>query len=385
MNISSRIEEIINFYGKFGLDKTIKKYNISKITLKRYESAYRSNNKEGNIVDIKEEVLGDREKIKLKSDLKIIADKNKQLISDIAALETRNEIVDKLSQHIVQTYTIQKKSTKGIHEATAISVLSDVHAEEYVDPNTVNQLNSYNLDICKNRLSSFFERTLRLIEIQRNGVNINTLVIPLLGDLISGYIHEELVENNQLSPTEALLFVYDLVISGINFIVKEGKLKKIIIPCCDGNHGRTTDKIRVSTRYSNSYEWLMFGFLKKYYENSDVVEVIISNSYHLYLNIYDFPIRLHHGDSIAYGGGVGGITIPVNKAINEWNKSTKAYLDVFGHFHTLIWGSNFISNGSLIGYNPYALKIKAAYEKPQQAFFLIDETRGRTIQCPIFV
>jgi hypothetical protein len=69
------------------------------------------------------------------------------------------------------------------------------------------------------------------------------------------------------------------------------------------------------------------------------------------LQIYDVTVRFHHGHSIRYAGGVGGIYIPTNKAIAQWNKGRHADLDVFGHFHQLRDGGNFICNGSLIGYN----------------------------------
>ena len=58
-------------------------------------------------------------------------------------------------------------------------------------------------------------------------------------------------------------------------------------------------------------------------------------------------------------------------------------LSCSGHFHQLIHDSAFVSNGSLVGYNPYALSIKAEYEKPAQSFFLIDKKRGKTVTTPI--
>ena len=88
-----------------------------------------------------------------------------------------------------------------------------------------------------------------------------------------------------------------------------------------------------------------------------------------------------------YGGGVGGIYIPVNKAINDWNKTVRDVdLDVFGHFHQYIDAGNFVCNGSLIGYNAYAVAIKASFEPPQQAFFLVNRKyRSKTMATPIFV
>jgi hypothetical protein len=45
----------------------------------------------------------------------------------------------------------------------------------------------------------------------RKGIKIDTLVFAILGDMISGYIHDELVESNHLSPTQAVLFAQNLL------------------------------------------------------------------------------------------------------------------------------------------------------------------------------
>lgn len=92
-----------------------------------------------------------------------------------------------------------------------------------------------------------------------------------------------------------------------------------------------------------------------------------------------------HGHAIRYGGGVGGIYIPINKAIAQWDKSERADLTVFGHFHQQRDGGNFICNGSLIGYSSFAQSIKADFEKPKQCLFLIDSKRGKTCTWPILV
>jgi hypothetical protein len=55
-----------------------------------------------------------------------------------------------------------------------------------------------------------------------------------------------------------------------------------------------------------------------------------------------------------------------------WNRNRAAQLDCMGHFHQYCDGGNFVVNGSLIGYSPYAVSIKGAYERPSQSFFLIN-------------
>jgi hypothetical protein len=71
--------------------------------------------------------------------------------------------------------------------------------------------------------------------------------------------------------------------------------------------------------------------------------------------------------------------------IANWNRARKADLDVFGHFHYLFWGGNFVANGSLIGYGPFSERIAAPFQRPQQAFFLIDSQFGLTMQAPILL
>ena len=113
---------------------------------------------------------------------------------------------------------------------------------------------------------------------------------------------------------------------------------------------------------------------------------ILEKSYFTYVQVWDnFKLRCSHGHAVRYGGGVGGITIPLRKAVAQWNKARHANLDICGHWHQFLDLGDVIVNGSLIGYNAFALRIKANYEPPRQAFFLIDETVGKTVVAPILL
>lgn len=265
-------------------------------------------------------------------------------------------------------------------EAVAVVLASDWHYEETVDPTSVSGLNEFNLEIADKRIEKFAQSVVRLTDIQRGGTDINTLVLAMLGDFITGYIHEELVESNSLSPTQAIERISGKIASVISHFKKN--FKRVIIPCSYGNHGRTTKKPRASTGAANSYEWLMYRLLSKYV---DGVEWHVADGYHNYLNIYDWTTRFHHGDGLTYNGGIGGLTIPVEKAIAAWNKGIVAHLDCFGHWHTSQQNPKWLCNGSLIGYSAYALQIKAPFEPPSQTFFLMDPKRGRTVTAPIFL
>lgn len=281
---------------------------------------------------------------------------------------------------------IKPRLSTHTSETTAVLALSDWHVEETVDPDTVNGKNEYNLEIADMRIRRVFEKAHLLTNIWRNHTKIETLVMPFLGDFITGYIHEELQEGNSLSPTEAVLWVQKRLIGGIQMMLEETKFKRIVVPCCYGNHGRTTMKPRVSSAAHNSYEWLMYHNMANTFETlgEKRVEFKIESGYHNYVDIYGRTLRCHHGDWFKYAEGVGGIAIPVNKGILRWNKTIPAWMDLFGHWHQYKDDGSWLCNPSLIGYNAYAIKIKAPFELPSQTMMFIEKTHGKTATLPIW-
>lgn len=154
------------------------------------------------------------------------------------------------------------------------------------------------------------------------------------------------------------------------------------IPLVSGN---STIKKRHSTGAKNSYEWMMYQQLRRLYENEPRVEFVIADGAHVYLGIYDWTLRFHHGDDVKYGGGVGGLTVPLRKAVDSWNIGRYADITCIGHYHQFFDCNFAIVNGSLVGYGPFSLAIKARYEPPMQGFFLIDRDRGKRMVSPIMV
>ncbi|MFA6325400.1 MAG: hypothetical protein WCX46_04210 [Candidatus Paceibacterota bacterium] len=310
----------------------------------------------------------------------ISKEENKEKISSLKILTKEYVKIKKerdsfLQVGGVETYAIKSNQGGGKSSATAVALASDWHYEENVISSQVNGLNKYDTNIAKERIEKFFTVIAKLINVHKKEYNIENLMLALLGDFISGSIHDDLKESNHIQPTQAIWEVQNLIASGIKFLLKETDVN-LVIPCSAGNHSRITEKQRVSTEFGNSLEILMYRQLEKYFSNEPRVKFIISDSYLTYVKVYNYTCRLHHGHAIKYGGGIGGIFVPAFKAISQWNKSKQADWDFFGHFHQLKDGGNFISNGSLIGFNSYAIKIKADYEKPKQAFLIIDEERG---------
>lgn len=284
-----------------------------------------------------------------------------------------------LSVGEVKTYVIKSSGKEGDKSnATAIVLASDWHYEEPVKKSQVNGLNEFSTIIAKERIEKFFRVTSKLVEVHQREYKIDTLIFALLGDFISGSIHDDLMEANEIQPTQAIWEVQNLIASGIKYLLENTDVK-LVIPCSSGNHGRITEKQRIATEFGNSLEILMYRQLESYFENEERVSFIINDSYLTYVKVYDYVCRFSHGHAIKYGGGIGGIFIPSFKAISQWNKSKHADWDFFGHFHQMKDGGNFVTNGSLIGFNSFAIRIKADYERPKQAFIIIDSERGMDV------
>lgn len=267
--------------------------------------------------------------------------------------------------------------------ATPVMLISDLHVEEPVHPEQVNGLNEYNLDIADlviDRCADGFEWLTR-----DPRFDMREAVIWLGGDLYSGYIHAELQESNFLSPVEACVWLQERIGKMLRRILAETSFERIVVVCNDGNHGRLTQKMRVSTRTANSLEWLLYQTIAKQFIGEPRLVFQIAGGEWNFLDIFDHTIGFFHGDSVRYQGGVGGLLIPMRKALNEMRKYRKVDSFCAGHFHQYMALPEITTNGSGIGLGPYSMSIKATPEPRQQAFFLVDSVRGKCNQTPIWL
>lgn len=325
-------------------------------------------------------------------DAKLLGEQTRyrELTAKYKALLLQNQALERQVEQAVQirksVKTHQIKATKktGSANATAFLVASDWHIGEEIKAESVSGLNQYSLTIAKKRAETFFRNSLVLLNICKRDVKLNDIVLCLNGDFISGEIHDELMEVNTLRPIDEVLMVQNWIASGIEFLLANTDCH-LTIPCTSGNHARISKKVRHATEQGNSLEHLMYHSLALYFKGNPRVKFIIQKAYHTFLDVYDMTVRIHHGHNVRYQGGVGGLSIPLNKAIAQWNKSRWADLDVVSHFHQFKDLGNAIVNGSIIGFSPYAVAIKADYEPPRQAFFLLDSKRGKTITAPVLV
>jgi hypothetical protein len=309
------------------------------------------------------------------------------LVDQLKEAQARQSFLDAAAGYHAPPRLLPREKASGVRELAACVLASDWHVEEPVDPEAVAYRNEYNLEIASERIDRFFQGIIWNIEHHRASkrIAIRDLILWLGGDFITGYIHPELVESNQLSPTEALRWLMPRLRDGIWTLLKRLELDHFEIPCSRGNHGRTTDKTRIATGAQNSFEWLMYHTLASEFRDEKRVHFEITTSAHQYVDVYSQIIHYTHGDEVKYMGGVGGLGIPLLKAVPMWDRVKPADIHCLGHHHTLRDYGRAIVNGSLIGYNAFAQSIRAEFEPPQQAMFYVDKERGKAMVTALWV
>lgn len=272
-------------------------------------------------------------------------------------------------------------------DAVVCAALSDWHAEEPVISADVMGLNEYNLDVAKSRSRACFVNLLRLAQILARDSVIRTIHLSILGDLFSGWIHEELLATTLLAPADAAIFVNGLLCSGIDYLLREGEFN-VEVDALPGNHGRMTDKMHFGDPTGTSLESVLYAMVAARYETEPRVTFRVAQSAEVHVRFFEkFRMRLVHGYEIKYQGGVGGITIPINKRLAQWNQTIPCDLTVMGHYHQFFDGGRFLVNGSLIGYNNFARAHGFAFEEPTQALWLVHARKGgqKALVAPIWL
>jgi hypothetical protein len=223
-----------------------------------------------------------------------------------------------------------------------------------------------------------FESASKLIAAAEKSSHVGRVFVGLLGDFINGNIHEENLEVNLLGPGPALAFAKQLLSRGIRFLLDQHPGLKFDFFCTGGNHARITKRTHISTNSENNLESYMYHHLASDFRDDSRARFHVAEGDMLYGEVFTgYKVRFMHGDAVSFQGGVGGLSIPMNKWTMRQNQLVRAELTVAGHWHQLKADRYWITNGSLIGLNSYAQRFGFDPEPPQQAFALIHATRGR--------
>lgn len=273
---------------------------------------------------------------------------------------------------------------------------SDWHYGEVVRKGATSGTNEFNSEIAAERIQRLADRTIRLIKgfaFKEHGSSVEFpgIVVGLGGDMISGFIHEELEITNDRTPNQCINELTDLIAAALIQLANE--FGSVFVPCVVGNHGRTSHKPRMKGHVFTSFEWNLYCNLKRFFKDDPRIHFQISEGADVYFECMGHRFLWTHGDRIGAGGGDGmiGAIGPIQRGII---KVKRAYAGigkpvdtvVLGHYHQELWLPGGIVNPSLKGDDEYAeAKMRAEHGRPGQALWFVHQEQGITARLCVFV
>tara|TARA_Y100001951_G_scaffold38814_1_gene30550 strand:- start:2239 stop:3588 length:1350 start_codon:yes stop_codon:yes gene_type:complete len=277
---------------------------------------------------------------------------------------------------------------RGESTQTVVAPLTDTHIGEDVDYQQMAGLNSYSFEIFNRRLSGWAKQVLNLVELRRASVPIDDLIVPMLGDMISGDIHDELIKTNQDNVLGQMSRGANLIAQALLYLAPH--FKTITVPCVVGNHGRMTRKPPMKDKYMD-WDYMLYQWVAAFCKNQKNIKFQINTSYMNIFQVYDKNVLIMHGDSASGAGSIATITKVLtnlrsvlqfrqglepevadsNSHIKEPNLLPTSFDSVMmGHFHRVdeidIGTGHAIICGCMKGGDEFALQRLAVITKPQQ-------------------
>ena len=280
------------------------------------------------------------------------------------------------------TYEIPAPAPGDRTEQEMMLLWSDLHAAEVVSSEETRGINEYNWSIMEERMY----QTVRAVASHADhfGFNVSRLHVAMLGDMLSGDIHEELKVTNDRPLSEAIV---DLAAAHVPFLLSLAeRFPKIKVSGVPGNHPRYSKKPQAKQAHNNA-DWLFYQFLAALLRDHPQFEFdIVKGSYNV-LTIADrWRMLLMHGDGIRttmpgvpWGGVIRRVTVLESQFV-----AAKQPLDyiALGHFHTQnaldgVATKTFV-NGSVKGADEYSLKQFGSGRPAAQSLLSFHPDRGWT-------
>src|SRR5271165_1917752 len=213
-------------------------------------------------------------------------------------------------------------------------IWSDWHWGETVDPRETGGLNSFNLEIAEGRVKNLVRNTVHLLRDHTGGVD-NGIVVMLGGDMVSGLIHQELVETNWGNIADQCYECGGAIVGGLKALAGEfGHVQ--LIAGVPGNHARTTLKPTAKGRL-DSYDRTIYRSVAAQLADDDRFAITYVDDIDYRFRVYNTTFFLTHGDSQGVKGG-DGIIGSLGPIIRGLIKTRTAEAQVGRDFDVMVEG-----------------------------------------------
>jgi predicted phosphodiesterase len=321
---------------------------------------------------------------KLKADLK--AATHEAIIS-----ENVRDLFFGLSDHKPAPEWLQDKHIGNGQPGIPVVMLSDWHWGEVVRPSEVNGINAYNLAIAKERCERVFRNIKDMAFNHIANPDYPGIIVCLGGDMVSGDIHEELANTNELPTMPVVFDLFDKIVAGLTFLADA--FGEVTVYTAFGNHGRKDQNRTHKMAAWVNFDWMLYNMLERHFKacGDKRITITVHDSFDQLFDVYGQKFLLTHGDRLGVRGGDGiiGIVGPIirgAKKVKANYNSMGTHIDtlIVGHWHQYTPLKLVRVNGSLKGYDEYAMSGRFDPEDPVQDMFLVHPRHGITQSIPVF-
>jgi len=282
------------------------------------------------------------------------------------------------------------KAKKGAtNHAVPCLGLGDIHWGEKVEPDRIDGINAYGVEIAKQRTRRAFEKFVTVTRQYITGLKFDGVKVFFTGDMVGGIIHDELRETNEETITESAMGMAEYLSAGIGMLADE--FGRVDISAVVGNHGRLSKQMPTKNP-QECMDWLVYQMVARDFRNDDRVTMDAPRALHARAEVYGTRYYLTHGTGFKGGGGISGMASPLllgtHRATRRSHAAKKPFdIMVLGHFHQeFFWpAKGLIVCGTPKGYDEYAASKEFEPETPRSTMWLTTPEHGATSYWPLFV
>lgn len=267
-------------------------------------------------------------------------------------------------------------------EQEFVALLSDLHAGEVVEDEATLGANAYDWPIMLARLDQY--RASILSHREHFAAPVKRLHVAMLGDMVSGSIHDELAQTNELPDAEIVVqLAYDLT-GWLEALAEE--FTDVVVVGVGGNHGRLSKKPQAK-RAQSSWDWVVYRMVEGLMRRHPRVSFRFPRAAFAEHVVCDrWRCLLLHGDGIrSTMPGVPWAGVERRKSsLQEQLLAVGRPFDymMLGHFHTAnsldgVTAETY-TNGSVKGADEYSIKQYGGGRPAKQRLVSFHPDRGAT-------
>jgi hypothetical protein len=319
---------------------------------------------------------------------RILTEQHRAEIDD----EAIREILGGFCRHEVSPpkWTIDESHKGGVDLEVPITIWSDFHAGEVVEPDEVHGINAFNMTIFEARIRRLVERTIDLLKNHGPG-NYPGIIVNIIGDIVSGALHPELAKTDELEILPTVLRVVDILSWALEELIDA--FGRVYVPCASGNHGRQTHKPEFKRYVYKNFDWLIYQLLARHFAKRKEIVFSIPPENEVHYRVFGKRYLAMHGDMLGVRGGDGliGCIGPIMRGAIKVGKQQSVIGRDFdtlllGHWHQSLWLPGVIVNNTLKGFDEFAKNaLRAPPSTPSQSLWLEHPRWGRTMHREVLL